>query len=364
MNSVEAALKERIKELTCLYEVSSILVNADETNHEETYSSIAQSIKIGFQYPEDTEVVIEQGTFSVKTGSIKTDKKLSSAIQLFKKDAGSISVYLNKTKLDFLPEEQPLIDNIALKIGDYLERLAIKQNELLLRQQMEHADRLTIIGELTAGIAHELNTPLANILGFAELLRDNLSDHDPAVSDVDKIIKNAMFSREVVKKLMFFAHAIPQEKKEVNIIPVVRDALDLLDAAFKKEQVRYDFYTEQDPIKLKVDAVQLTQIIINLVINAIYFSPKKGLVGIKITQQDENVVFEISDEGPGLSPEALEKVFQPFFTTKPTGEGSGLGLSVVHGIVTSHNGSITAQNRPDQGALFTVRLPKDEYAIK
>ena len=129
MNSVEAALKERIKELTCLYEVSSILVNADETNHEETYSSIAQSIKIGFQYPEDTEVVIEQGTFSVKTGSIKTDKKLTSAIQLFKKQAGSIRVYLNKIKLDFLPEEQPLIDNIALKIGDYLERLAIKQNE-------------------------------------------------------------------------------------------------------------------------------------------------------------------------------------------------------------------------------------------
>ena len=364
MNSVEAALKERIKELTCLYEGSSILVNADETNHEETYRSIAQSIKIGFQYPTDTEVVIEQGEFTVMTGKIKTFKKLISTIQLFKKEAGSIQVYLNKTELDFLPEEQPLIDNIALKISDYLERLAIKKNELLLRQQMEHADRLTIIGELTAGIAHELNTPLANILGFAELLRDNLSDHDSAASDVDKIIKNAMFSREVVKKLMFFAHAIPQEKKEVNIIPVVRDALDLLDAAFKKEQVRYDFHIDQDSILLKVDAVQLTQIIINLVINAIYFSPKNGLVDIRITQENDEVVFDISDEGSGLTDEALDKIFQPFFTTKPTGEGSGLGLSVVHGIVTSHNGSITAQNRADRGALFTVRLPKDEYAIE
>ncbi len=359
MNSVEAALKERIKELTCLYEVSSILVNADETNHEETYRSIAQSIKIGFQYPEDTEVVIEQGDFCISTGTIETDNKLISKIQLLKKEAGEIRVYLNTTGLDFLPEEQPLIDNIALKIGDYLERLAIKQNELLLRQQMEHADRLTIIGELTAGIAHELNTPLANILGFAELLRDNLSNNDPAAADVDKIIKNAIFSREVVKKLMFFAHAIPQEKKEVNIIPIVKDALDLLDAAFKKEQVCYGFYTEEESIKLKVDAVQLTQIIINLVINAIYFSPENGRVSIRISQEREYVVFEISDEGSGLTDEALDKVFQPFFTTKPTGEGSGLGLSVVHGIVTSHNGSITAENKKDTGALFTVRLPKN-----
>lgn len=364
MNSVEAALKERIKELTCLYEVSSILVNADETNLEETYKSIARSIQIGFQYPGQTEVVISQQAFHIATGIPKTDNKLKSTIQVMRKPVGIIEVYLNKPDLDFLPEEQPLIDNIAIKIGDYLERMAIKQNEQLLRKQMEHADRLTLIGELTAGIAHELNTPLANILGFAELMRDTIDDHDTAASDLDKIIKNAMFSREVVKKLMFFTHAIPQEKKRVNIIPVIQDALDLLDATFKKEQVTYKLHTNSDQIELKVDAVQLTQIIINLVINAIYFSPKNGLVDVKVKDNSKEVIFKISDEGAGLTSEAMEKVFQPFFTTKPTGEGSGLGLSVVHGIVTSHNGSIKAENRKSQGARFTVRLPKQEYAIK
>ena len=92
--------------------------------------------------------------------------------------------------------------------------------------------------------------------------------------------------------------------------------------------------------------------------NAIYFSPKNGLVTIEALQSKTHIILKILDEGTGLSEEAQEKIFQPFFTTKPIGEGSGLGLSVVHGIVASHNGTIIAENNPEKGAAFTVKLPK------
>ena len=358
MSTVEEALQERIKELTCLYEVSSILVNADPENQEEIFSAIAFSLKKAFQHPQYTEITIQQDKTNVKTGTPKTTIHLSSSIILFNNEEGVLKAFLNKQELSFLTEEQQLIDNIALKIGDFLERVAIKRNEALLRRQMEHTDRLSIIGELTAGIAHELNTPLANILGFAELLKDSLRADKEASSDLDKIIKNAIFSREVVKKLMFFTCAMPQEKKRINIVPQIISALNLLEATFRKEQVKYLVKIEEEELFLQADTVQITQIIFNLIINAIYFSPKNGLVTIEAFQDSDHIILKIIDEGPGLTEEALEKVFEPFFTTKPTGEGSGLGLSVVHGIVASHKGSIVAQNNTGEGAIFIVSLPK------
>ncbi|MFI8380023.1 sensor histidine kinase [Leeuwenhoekiella sp. NPDC079379] len=358
MNSAEDALRERIKELTCLYEVSSILVNANPEEQEETFRAIGLCLKRAFQYPEFTEIIIEQGGTTTKTDDFKTENVLRASINLFNKEEGFIEVGLNKKELIFLTEEQQLIDNIALKIGDFLERVAIKRSETLLKQQMEHADRLSILGELTAGIAHELNTPLANILGFSELLKDNFEDDKNTLADLDKIIKNAIFSREVVKKLMFFACAMPQEKKKINIVPHINDAINLLDATFRKERVKYIVKIQEEEMFLRADTVQITQIIFNLIINAIYFTPEEGLVTVHVFEESNKVVLKIIDEGPGLSNETLEKVFQPFFTTKPTGEGSGLGLSVVHGIVASHQGTIIAENNSDKGATFIVRLPK------
>ena len=109
---------------------------------------------------------------------------------------------------------------------------------------------------------------------------------------------------------------------------------------------------------MRADIIQLTQIIFNLIMNAIYFSPKNGLVIISAFQTEKDIVLKISDEGPGISDEALEKIFQPFFTTKRAGDGSGLGLSVVQGIVSSHKGKILATNNSDKGTTFTVTLPK------
>lgn len=362
MNTTELALKERIKELTCLYDISTIIVNADVETLEDTLKAIVFSLKKGFTFPEETQIAILVGTINTST-SRNLDKHIviTSNIIVFNKLAGTISAHLDHTKFttkDFLSEEQLLLNNIALKLGSLVERIEIRKSEISLKRQMEHADRLNILGELTAGIAHELNTPLANILGFAELLKDNFENDHKSLSDINKIIQNAIFSREVVKKLMFFACEIPQEMIQVNIVPSIKDAIDLLDTSFRKHEVKYIVKIEDEELWLRADTIQLTQILFNLIINAIYYSPKNGLVIISTFQTEKDIVLKISDEGPGLSDEILEKVFQPFFTTKPTGNGSGLGLSVVHGIVSSHKGTILAENNSVKGATFTVTLPK------
>jgi len=326
MNSTEAALKERIKELTCLYKVSSIISIANSQNISNTLSAIASCLKKAFQFPDCIEVLIDtQYTNTQVLTKIDTPSICSDILVFNVKKGGILARYKEGTphKKAFLKEEQRLINNVALKIGDFLERIEIKNNERALRRQMERADRLATLGELTAGIAHELNTPLASILGFSELLKSRLASDKESVADLDKIISSAIFSREVVKKLMFFA------------------------------------CDNEEDIMLRADSVQLTQIIFNLLMNAIYFSPKNGLVKIWASQNQREVFIKISDEGKGLSDETLEKVFQPFYSTKPVGEGSGLGLSVVHGIVMSHKGSIIAENNSHKGATFTVRLPKN-----
>lgn len=362
MNTTEKALKERIKELTCLYEVSSIIGNANEELIEDTLQAIVFSIKKGFQYPKKTNIQIHTENNSISTANaIKSTISIQSKIKLFNEEKGLLIAYLNQeqySQKDFLNEEQLLLDNIALKIGSFLERIEIQKNETSLKRQMEHADRLSILGEITAGIAHELNTPLANILGFAELLKEDFKTDKNASLDIDKIIKNAIFSREVVKKLMFFACEMPQEMKEVNLVPNIKSAINLLDATFRKEEVKYIVKIEEENLLLRADPIQLTQIIFNLLINAIYFSPKQGLVTIEAKTSKKAIVLKIKDEGKGVNQADLDKIFQPFFTTKPIGDGSGLGLSVVHGIVASHKGTIIAKNNKNKGVTFTITLPK------
>lgn len=363
MGTTEDALKERIKELTCLYEVSSIIGNADTNSIEATLKAIAISLKKAFQFSEETDVVIQTDQNYVVTNRFQESPiSIVSDILIFNRVKGKIIVYMHQAignEECFLKEEQLLLENIALKVGNLLERFEILRNETSLKRQMERADRLAILGEMTAGIAHELNTPLANILGFAELLKGSLEGKSKFSEDVDKIIKNAIFSREVVKKLMFFACEMPQEMKRVNIVPIIKNAINLLETTFRKEHVKYVVKIEMEELYLKADPIQLTQIMFNLLMNAIYFSPKEGLVTIEANQSTKDIILKISDEGKGFELENLDKVFQPFFTTKPIGEGSGLGLSVVHGIVTSHKGEITAENIPNKGAIFTVKLPKN-----
>lgn len=362
MHTVEQKLKERIKELTCLYEVTSLIVNSDYEQIEEVLRAIASCMQRAWQFNEETYVELKTPLIT-----IRTEKKaeeyvfLQSPIKVFNEERGYIKVGYPAPKYtldDFLVEEEQLLDNICLEVGNLLERKEIKENQEAIRRQVEQGDRLRILGEITAGIAHELNTPLANILGFTELLKERVEGDPKAEKDLDKIITNTIFSREVVKKLMFFACEMPQERTRLNIVPVIEDAIDLLRTTLRQNDINCKLITNKKEIVLKMDKIQLTQVLFNLIVNAIYFSPPQSTILVEVREKEADVVLKISDEGTGIPKDKAETVFAPFFTTKPVGEGSGLGLSVVHGIVKSHQGTIAHSPNTPKGTIFTIKFPK------
>ncbi|MCL6220263.1 sensor histidine kinase [Zunongwangia pacifica] len=357
--TLEDRLKERVKELTCLYSISSALRKHSD-DIQETLKEICEITKNAWRHPKDAIVQLCYTHVEIKIGNIpKNHIFQESKLSDHQGNVGDIRVYYDAEhydKTDFLEEEQQLLNQIAIEISDFFERESIKKREELLRRKAEHNDRLAILGEITAGIAHELNTPLGNILGFAELIQENNTDEQTR-NDLEKIIKASIYSREIVKKLMFFACEMPHQKQPQQIKPIIEQALSLLGPNLKKANITCAFTIDHNDLVIPVDIVQFTQIIFNLVINAIYVSPPKSSIEISVTQSKNHMLMEIKDQGPGIPKALRKKVFHPFYSTKPLGEGSGLGLSVVHGIVKAHRGEIKITDNTPTGSNFQILLP-------
>lgn len=361
--STEEKLKERIKELTCLFNVSSIIANSNYSQLDKTLTAIALSIKKALRYPDDASVEIKAENLLEKQGNTKNKVFTICAIQVFNEPKGYIKIGYPEEKYTqnaFFEEEKQLLSNTAAEIGNLLEKKQVIENERKTQRQLERVDRLHILGEITAGIAHELNTPLAGILGFSELLQETLKDNVKAKEDLEKITNSAIYCREVVKKLMFFSCEMPQYMKVQNIVPIIRDGINLLKPNFSKKSLTHNFTHNKEEIFLRVDNIQLTQVVFNIIINAIYFSPEKGHIDIAVKDLGNKVEITISDEGKGIKNKNSEAVFNPFFTTKEMGKGTGLGLSVVHGIIASHNGTISHRPNRPKGTVFTITIPKSD----
>lgn len=357
--SIEKKLEERVKELSCLYEVSSALRKHSDS-YTDTLSNICNTTQKAWLFPKEAVIHLDYQGFNILTSPIpKNAISQRSKIMVFGVSKGSITVYYDSKKNPkafFLHEEQMLLNKIAIEIGEFFERQETKNKEELLRRSAERNDRLSILGEMTAGIAHELNTPLGNILGFAELINSN-TENEQVLEDSNKIIKAAIYSREVVKKLMFFSCEMPQNKKWISIQPIVEQALKLLGQNLKKAKVNCTFEIDNPGLKAQLDSIQFTQVLFNLIINAIYVSPPNTVIKVKIKSNSSGFIMKVIDQGPGIPPKLKSKVFEPFFTTKPIGEGSGLGLSVVHGIVKSHHGEIITYDNIPNGTVFRIKLP-------
>ena len=357
--STEEKLKERIKELTCLYEISTLVGN-NELEIERVIPEICSSLKKAWRFAEDATVELVVEELDLKASDVPSSSVYQECdISAFGTPVGIIRVHYPAplhSLDDFMPEEARLLEKAAHEIGLLIEKKRNKEKEELLQRSIERNDRLTILGEITAGIAHELNTPLGNILGFAELIAEK-TKVDQVKEDSKKIIDAAIFSREVVKKLMFFACEMPQQMESKPFPPIVSEALKLLGPSFRKAEIDYIFTGEDEDIEFHFDSIQLTQVLFNILINAIYVSPAGSTIKINIYKKDDKAFLEISDEGPGIPDENKTKIFEPFFSTKPIGEGSGLGLSVVHGIIKGHRGEIRCYDNDPKGTVFQIILP-------
>ena len=357
--SLSKKLEERIKELSCLYEVSSaIRKHSDSVDN--TMEEICEITKKAWFYPNHAIVELKVDELFISTSEIPENSIVQeSPISLFNETKGSIKVYYDTAKLKnayFLKEEQKLLNKISIEISEFFERREIARKEEILKRSAERNDRLSILGEITAGIAHELNTPLGNILGFAELIKSKTLENQTR-KDAGKIIKAAIYSREIVKKLMFFACEMPQHQEFVQIKPIIDQALKLLSQNFYKAEVTHKFKIDNPDLEAQIDTIQFTQVLFNLLINAIYVSPEKSLICIQVTDTTSHFILEIADQGPGIPADLNARIYEPFFTTKPVGEGSGLGLSVVHGIIKSHQGEIINFDNKPTGTVFQIKLP-------
>jgi len=228
-------------------------------------------------------------------------------------------------------------------------------------QEMMEGRRLAALGQLAAGVAHEINNPLGGITVYSHLLLEDLPSDDPHAANIRKIIREADRCKKIVKGLLDYSRQNGPQKEIADIDAVLSAALNLVTqlGEFSKVTVRKNPSAELP--KVNVDVSQMEQVFANILLNAAQAMSGEGEIDVSTCACDggNRVVIRISDTGPGIPPEHLERIFEPFFTTRHNGLGTGLGLAISHGIIENHGGTIRAANNPARGAAFFVELPAD-----
>jgi len=353
---------ERVKELTCLYGIAQ-LAGRKGLSTEELLMGIAALLPPAWQYPDiaSGRIVLDGESYSARAGDEVADRQAADIV-LGGVKRGFVEVAYSDERPQlfegpFLLEERKLIDAIAAEIGHLIDKLEADETQAKLQEQLRHADRLATLGQLAAGIAHELNEPLGAILGFAQLAGKDPGAPEQTAKDLVKIVNASLHAREVVRKLLIFARAVPTKKTEVDLNKIVKDGIYFLESRLSKEQIELDRVLDPNLPSIFADPAQIHQVLVNLIVNAIQAMPGGGKLKLETKSDGDNVSLIVEDTGLGMSAEVLSRVFLPFFTTKDVGQGTGLGLAVVHGIVISHGGTVDVTSEVGKGSVFKVTLP-------
>jgi len=355
-------LRERVKELTCLYDIARLGANPG-ASLEHILQSIAELLPSAWLYPEIafSRIVLDGHVYT--TSSFKEGRQRQvSEIIVGEKLRGTVEVsYMEeKPELDegpFLKEERNLMDTVAHELATLIKRKEGEEDQFKLQEQLRHADRLATIGQLAAGVAHELNEPLGNILGFAQLAKKCPGLPKQAEEDLEKILNASLNAREVIRKMLSFARPMRPHKQKVSLNQIIEEGLYFFESRCAKEGVQLLRFLNPELPEILADPVQLNQVIVNLVINALQAMPRGGRLTIQTHPERDHVFLTIEDTGIGMSEEVLKQIFTPFFTTKEVGLGTGLGLPVVHDIITSHGGTIRVDTQIGSGTRFEIRFP-------
>ena len=230
--------------------------------------------------------------------------------------------------------------------------------EKKLEQQIIQSERLAAMGQMIGGFAHELNNPLTSILGMSELLQEGEAPESVRKQMV-VLQQQARRAAEIVQNLMYFSRPPAPGKSPIDLGELVQRTLHLHAYSLRKSNITVDFLKESVP-PVSGDAHQLMQVFLNLILNseqAMREVRDRGTLRIRIEKQEKSVSVIFQDDGPGISPEILPNIFDPFYTTKRPGRGTGLGLSISKAILREHNGNVEAASGPGGGAVFTVTLP-------
>ena len=250
----------------------------------------------------------------------------------------------------------PLVSKSGERIGRLLLFDDVTQREHM-EEQMSQTEKLTSLGLLAAGVAHEVNTPLAVISNYIQMLAKQMPEEDPRHSIIEKIVKQTFRASEIVNNLLNFSRTGPGEVANVDVNKVVEETLSLVAHPMKTSQIHVVKNLGDALPSVRGSANKLQQVFLNLFLNARDAMPGGGMLEVKTLAHNGSVEIEIVDTGAGIPREHIHKIFDPFFTTKATGRGTGLGLSVSYGIIKEHAGKIDVRSTPGKGTSFHVEFP-------
>lgn len=352
---------------TFLYCLAQVMRNS-EMPFAERAQTIARMIPQSFSDPSAASAYIrldQQVFYSPGYSEGNAAHTLSENIYISGHQRGLVKIVYSKKprapkqqkNLFVVGEEHRLIRTIAQHLSLMLEKEEGEIRKVELEAQVRHADRLAKIGQVAAGFAHEINNPLNNILGFAQLAAGAEGLPEQAARDIEKIIQATLHAREVVKKLMLYSRQVPPQEREVDLNLLVKENVYFMKHLCEKHHVDIVQDTDDTLRRIPADPFQLRQVLMNLIMNAVQAMPGGGRLTIRTRREDDGITLAVEDTGTGMDPGTLNQIFLPFFTTKEIDQGTGLGLSVVHGIVKAHGADIRVSSTPGAGSTFCVTFP-------
>ncbi len=257
-------------------------------------------------------------------------------------------------------EQQSLYFAMASDVSKAIERLdAQRAQTRLVQERLLQSEKMSSVGQLVSGVAHELNNPLTGIMGFAQLLMLRELD-DATRRQVQTIYDEAERASKIVSNLLTFARRRKAQKEPVSLNTLIDRVLELRNYDLRVRDIEVERDLDADLPETMVDTNQIQQVFLNIIINAeqtMRGDGGAGVLRIRTTRGDGVVTISFQDTGPGMSAETLRRIFDPFFTTKDAGEGTGLGLTISYGIIEEHGGRIWAESKPGRGTTFFIELP-------
>jgi len=250
----------------------------------------------------------------------------------------------------------PLVGKSAERIGRLLLFDDVTQRDRM-EEQLTQTEKLTSLGLLAAGVAHEVNTPLAVISNYIQMLAKQMPEGDPRHTIIDKIVKQTFRASEIVNNLLNFSRTGRGELADVDLNRVVEETLSLVAHPLKASQIQVVKQLTEGIPPVRGSANKLQQVFLNLFLNARDAMPSGGMLEVRSAVHNGSVEVEVVDTGNGITREHIHKIFDPFFTTKTSGRGTGLGLSVSYGIIKEHAGKIDVRSTPGRGTSFHVEFP-------
>ncbi|BBO71779.1 hypothetical protein DSCA_57090 [Desulfosarcina alkanivorans] len=270
---------------------------------------------------------------------------------------GLIRIYLDHSR-DFSEDELDFMLTIAEQCACIIERVQLMENQ---KKHFNHLatrmDKMSSLGRMAAGIAHEINNPLAGILLYSSNMRKKVPPRGGLVEGFDIIIKETQRCKVIIQGLLDFARDTEPQRVPANVNHIVESALGIVENEYHLQHVDIGLALAKDMVTTLLDENQIEQVVINLLLNALHAVDEYGKVAVRTGVDDDagKIVVEVVDNGCGITPSDRKKIFEPFFSTRSN--GTGLGLAISYGIVQNHQGDIQAFSEPEKGTRFVITFP-------